>query len=279
MDVAGDNQLNIEHEMAKQRLSPDGRLVGDSYVELIGQVCISFFSSSDSRTQNIVDATPVVDPNACGSCYGAESETWKCCNSCDELKMAYDAKGWANTMILRTAEQCLKDRRNPFANVKPGEGCRVSGTMVVNKVAGNFHMTLGESFVRDGAHIHQFIPAEAPGFNVSHTIHSLSFGDTYPSMPPNPLDNGESGASHLAGPLTRTCSGAVLPAGAWHWALPVFHQGGPDQVHQPEAPCRYRHQPIHRHREVPPSGPRRLPCGGHAPGPPPFLLLLTPLIP
>jgi endoplasmic reticulum-Golgi intermediate compartment protein 3 len=105
--------------------------------------------------------------------------------------MAYDAKGWANTMILRTAEQCLKDRRNPFANVKPGEGCRVSGTMIVNKVAGNFHMTLGESFVRDGAHIHQFIPAEAPGFNVSHTIHSLSFGDTYPSMPPNPLDNGE----------------------------------------------------------------------------------------
>jgi hypothetical protein len=38
MDVAGDNQLNIEHEMVKQRLSPDGQIVGDSFVELIGQV-------------------------------------------------------------------------------------------------------------------------------------------------------------------------------------------------------------------------------------------------
>ena len=93
-------------------------------------------------------------------------------------------------MIVRNSTQCLNDKRNPFANVRPGEGCQVSGSMKVNKVAGNFHMTLGESFVRDGAHIHQFIPSEAPGFNVSHTIHSLSFGETYPSMPPNPLDNG-----------------------------------------------------------------------------------------
>ena len=52
-------------------------------------------------------------------------------------------------------------------------------------------MALGDSVVRDGRHIHQFVPSEAPGFNVSHTIHSISFGEPYPSMPPNPLDTGQ----------------------------------------------------------------------------------------
>jgi hypothetical protein len=60
----------------------------------------------------------------------------------------------------------------------------------VNKVAGNFHIAHGESIVRDGKHIHQFNPLLAPKFNVSHTIHSISFGDPYPSMPANPLDKG-----------------------------------------------------------------------------------------
>lgn len=62
--------------------------------------------------------------------------------------------------------------------------------MLVNKVAGNFHIAHGDSIVRDGRHIHQFIPAEAPHYNISHTIHSISFGEEFPSMPPNPLDKG-----------------------------------------------------------------------------------------
>jgi hypothetical protein len=44
--------------------------------------------------------------------------------------------------------------------------------------------------VRDGRHIHQFNPAQAAKFNISHTIHSLSFGTRYDYMPANPLDNG-----------------------------------------------------------------------------------------
>jgi hypothetical protein len=62
--------------------------------------------------------------------------------------------------------------------------------MKVNKVAGTVHMTIGESLVRDGMHIHQFLPSDAPNFNVSHTIHSLSFGEEHPLLPTsNYLDN------------------------------------------------------------------------------------------
>lgn len=78
-----------------------------------------------------------------------------------------------------------------------GEGCHLKGFMLVNKVgwrvkgnccvclpvpilrrpacactraqvAGNFHIAFGDSIVKDGRHIHQFIPSEAPFFNVSH---------------------------------------------------------------------------------------------------------------
>ncbi len=94
-------------------------------------------------------------------------------------------------MVIRNATQCLADASNPFAMVRAGEGCRVEGSMKVNKVAGNFHMTCGESIVRDGAHIHQFLPNEAPIFNVSHTINSISFGELYPHMPPKPMDKGK----------------------------------------------------------------------------------------
>lgn len=96
--------------------------------------------------------------------------------------------GWRSNEILQNSSQCLHDKKNPFANVKKGEGCQISGHMLVNKVAGNFHIAFGDSIVRDGMHIHQFVPTEAPGFNVSHTIHSLSFGTKYPNMPQNPLD-------------------------------------------------------------------------------------------
>jgi hypothetical protein len=40
MDVAGDNQLNLEHEMLKQRISANGELLGEPGVEIIGEVVL-----------------------------------------------------------------------------------------------------------------------------------------------------------------------------------------------------------------------------------------------
>ena len=42
MDVAGDNQLDIEHEMIKQRLSRDGVHIGNAGIEIIGEVCDTY---------------------------------------------------------------------------------------------------------------------------------------------------------------------------------------------------------------------------------------------
>jgi len=71
---------------------------------------------------------------------------------------------------------------------KPGEGCIVTGSAKVNKVAGNMHIALGASHHhRQGKHVHQFAPSQVLYYNASHVINHLSFGPAFPGRP-NPLD-------------------------------------------------------------------------------------------
>ena len=55
-------------------------------------------------------------------------------------------------------------------------------------MAGNFHVAPGKAFQSpQGQLIHEFKPFETSTYNVSHVIHSLSFGIHYPNRI-NPLD-------------------------------------------------------------------------------------------
>jgi len=65
-----------------------------------------------------------------------------------------------------------------------GEGCHVEGYLLVNKVAGNFHFALSKS----DHHVLMKVYGQKESINVSHVIHSISFGEQYPSMI-NPLDD------------------------------------------------------------------------------------------
>lgn len=182
MDVAGDNQLNMEDTMFKQRLSPSGAVIGSTQKAAMN----SNVKLEDKKLAKSPDAN---EPTKCLSCYGAESGGVECCNTCQSLKDAYASLGWSTSEVLKNAVQCKEEQPlNPYADVEKGEGCRVYGSMSVNRVAGNIHIAHGESIVRDGQHIHQFVAAEASGYNISHTIHSMSFGKAYPGMPSGPLD-------------------------------------------------------------------------------------------
>ena len=53
-----------------------------------------------------------------------------------------------------------------------------AGDVLVGKVGGNIHVALGKSTIRDGKHVHEFnIQDVTDGFNTSHTIHRLEFGE------------------------------------------------------------------------------------------------------
>ena len=76
----------------------------------------------------------------CGHCYGARDG---CCNTCRSVRDAYNAKGWGLNELMQTAEQCKREHDHPEQAAQKGEGCNLHGHMLVNKVAGNFHIALG----------------------------------------------------------------------------------------------------------------------------------------
>ena len=80
-----------------------------------------------------------------------------------------------------------------------GEGCLVSATLAVNKLAGNVHIALGASHAHDsgggsggggggGKHMHQFNLPEVLHFDASHRIIDFRFGEEIPTAI-YPLDN------------------------------------------------------------------------------------------
>eukprot|EP00811_Abedinium_folium_P035669 NODE_8443_length_1495_cov_5.529971.p1 GENE.NODE_8443_length_1495_cov_5.529971~~NODE_8443_length_1495_cov_5.529971.p1 ORF type:complete len:408 (-),score=126.50 NODE_8443_length_1495_cov_5.529971:270-1400(-) len=119
--------------------------------------------------------TPAKD--LCLSCLAAEDEQHKCCNTCQDLKVAFKMKGLVFADVEDSAEQC-----------KFQVGCQVCGKVIVNKVSGNVHVALGRSAISDGRYVHDFSLEDiGHTFNTSHEIHSITFGDHVPGLS-SPLD-------------------------------------------------------------------------------------------
>ncbi|CAG5958174.1 endoplasmic reticulum-Golgi intermediate compartment protein 2-like [Menidia menidia] len=68
--------------------------------------------------------------------------------------------------------------------------CRIHGHMYVNKVAGNFHITVGKSIPHPRGHAHLAALVSHDSYNFSHRIDHLSFGEAIPGLI-SPLDGTE----------------------------------------------------------------------------------------
>ena len=92
----------------------------------------------------------------------------------------------------------------------PTEGCRITGTVSVNKVVGNMHVAIGRvEKGADGKHVHLFEPEDLRAYNSSHTIHALRFGEAF-AYQADPLA-GTSVASEQAGPVHHKYFVKVVP--------------------------------------------------------------------
>jgi len=177
MDISGEHQLDVDHNIFKKRIGKDGLPVpaGPQRQEQLGD------TTADGK-----DLPAKLPADYCGSCYGSESIPGTCCNTCEEVQEQYRKKGWAFTNP-DSIEQCVREGFSQKMADQLGEGCQVYGYLLVNKVAGNFHFAPGKSFQQHHMHVHDLQPFRNFKFNLSHTINRLSFGKEFPGII-NPLD-------------------------------------------------------------------------------------------
>ncbi|RHY05754.1 hypothetical protein DYB25_008806 [Aphanomyces astaci] len=171
MDVAGDLQVNMHHTVFKTRLAADGTPIGEAMTHV------------PNAHPETLEPLPA---DYCGSCYGnTHPSGLTCCNTCDQVKEAFMTSD-KTLDDAESTEQCLRERGKEEVDSKNGEGCRLHGSMFVNRVAGNFHVGLGRTFHREGRLVHQFLPGQQFTYNSSHIIHEYVV--PYPGMK-GPLDN------------------------------------------------------------------------------------------
>ncbi|GMT33618.1 hypothetical protein PFISCL1PPCAC_24915, partial [Pristionchus fissidentatus] len=172
MDVSSDNQVDIEHDILKVRLDSNGRNITEVPLKI-----------DVNQNKTTVSTGDVTTPK-CGSCYGALPDG-NCCNTCEEVKEAYQLKGWQ--VNLEQVEQCKNDEWMKLLREHKNEGCRIYGSVNVSKVAGNFHIAPGDPFRTLRAHVHDLHSLDPSSFDCAHTIDHLSFGTHWPDKD-YPLD-------------------------------------------------------------------------------------------
>ncbi|CAB4055137.1 ERGIC3 [Lepeophtheirus salmonis] len=165
MDISGESHVDIVHNIYKRRLNLAGNPIEDPKRETqVGEV-----PNIKNKTEIGVSTTP-----SCGSCYGAETPTNNCCNTCAEVKEAYRKKGW--NLVSAKFDQCNNGLDSENLERTTKEGCQIYGSLLVNRVGGSFHIVPGKSFSLNHIHIHDLQPFASTDFNTTHRIRHLSFG-------------------------------------------------------------------------------------------------------
>ncbi|GAA5993626.1 hypothetical protein JCM11641_001033 [Rhodosporidiobolus odoratus] len=168
MDISGEHQNDVHHDLLKTRIGQDGRFVEEAI----------------KGKQLAGDAERIARQKAegyCGNCYGgtppADGTNPGCCNTCDDVRESYVRRGWS-FVNPDSVEQCVSEGWSDKIKQQSDEGCNLAGKVRVNKVLGSFHFSPGRSFQQNAMHIHDLVPYLSSGnkHDFAHVMHKFSFG-------------------------------------------------------------------------------------------------------
>jgi len=188
-DQIGNPQDGVKKSVNKRSLSSSGEVIGEVLHEDTKTLeHESEFAGEggdgDAELQDGKGAGEKAQSN-CGDCYGA-GEEGQCCNTCDDVRLAYQRRGWS--FDPASAVQCKSEEFQMLELQKSGQGCRLKGEVEVTSVAGNFHFAPAERLKSSHRNQAEALKFTFQQFNVSHTIHKLSFGREFPGIR-DPLDD------------------------------------------------------------------------------------------
>ncbi|KAI8978767.1 endoplasmic reticulum-derived transport vesicle ERV46 [Trametes punicea] len=163
MDISGETQADITHNILKTRLDERGVPVPSSVI---------------TGLQNDLDRINSQRSNGyCGSCYGGVEPPSGCCNTCEDVRQAYVNRGWSFNRP-DAIEQCVQEGWSEKLKEQSTEGCNISGRVRVNKVVGNIHLSPGRSFRTSSHNLYELVPylrTDGNRHDFTHTIHQFAF--------------------------------------------------------------------------------------------------------
>ncbi|CCW72004.1 unnamed protein product [Phytomonas sp. Hart1] len=175
IDALGSHMDHIVTKTVKTRVNPDTlRPLGEEN-PIIENTLVSKTLDQDSAKIS-----------KCPSCHGAELYKGHCCFTCDDVRNAYEQRGWKFSTEKNQIEQCAEERQRLASALLANEGCNIYTKLSVARVTGILQFILGE------LHTHSGIPHIDIGsdsfrnLNLSHVIHQLEFGEAFPGQI-NPL--------------------------------------------------------------------------------------------
>lgn len=197
VDESGIPQKDVLHDIYKHKITASGEAVGAiaKHHELGGGLLSEKDVEDLSKTMGVAEPEPAVPAGGCGNCYGA-GDPGECCDTCDEVRLAYDRKGWL--FQSQGISQCAST--NKLTTMRDGSatdgGCQIYGHLELNMATGgHFHIVPHKR-------LHAADGGKVPGgllslldlifftydqFNITHRVNSLSFGDNFPGIR-SPLD-------------------------------------------------------------------------------------------
>lgn len=163
MDISGETQTDIAHNIVKARLTPTGEHVPDG--------------KSKELRNDIDKLNEQRSGGYCGSCYGGVAPDSGCCNTCEDVRLAYVNRGWSFSQP-EAIEQCVQEGWSEKLKDQASEGCNIAGIVRVNKVVGNIHLSPGRSFRTASQNIYELVPylkEDGNRHDFTHEIHSFAF--------------------------------------------------------------------------------------------------------